>query len=193
MNPIQILPNYIGRIWVRRNVFIFMDGVGMSSFTRFNAALNIEYASEASMLLKDDYWVIKKEFTYFIRSEGSGLSVTVPVGFLTDGASVPPFARSLINRMGAHSQAACVHDYLCETYRIHRTHSDGRVEPLNIQRKEIDAIFYEALEVIEFPKWKTLVIRLAVDCYRLIFSPKKPSVNKDKQRLETIYKATLLN
>ncbi len=159
----------------------------MSSFTSFDGELNIEYAVKASQVLRKDYWVTKKAFTYYVNYKNSNLSVTIPIGFLSDGASVPFVIRGLIPAMGAHSQAAVLHDYLCETYKVKKTKSDGTFEYINVNRAEIDSIFYEALSVVKFPKWKILLIRLGVDAYRLIANPKKPKVSKEKLQLEKEY------
>ncbi|MFE3793680.1 DUF1353 domain-containing protein [Nocardia tengchongensis] len=49
----------------------------------------------------------------------------VPVGFLTDFASVPRPLIWLIPRYGAYTRAAIVHDYLCEHAPVDRSDADG--------------------------------------------------------------------
>lgn len=62
--------------------------------------------------------------------------IIVPKGYMTDFASIPRFARSLIPQIGKHVHAAVVHDYLC---------TDG--DRLGISQELADKIFYEAMEV----------------------------------------------
>lgn len=164
----------------------------MSSFTQFNAELHIQFSQEASDKLKGDYWVLTKEFTYFINSLDSNKFVTVPKGFLSDGASVPKLLRFLIDTMGRHSQAAILHDYLTETYLITIGNPGKKGNSAkSIKRKEIDNIFYEALGVLSVPKVNILAIKVAVDLYRFIARPSCPRVNGKKLALEHKYKLQL--
>ena len=155
----------------------------MSSFTQFNGELNIEFSMEASVVLGKDYWLLKKGFTYDIGYKGSSRYVEVPKGFLSDGASIPFFVRGLIPTMGRHSQAAFLHDYLCETYTIQRETCDG-VKTVNVTRKDLDYIFYEALTVSNFSKWRILLIRAGVDFYRWLTRPTLPKVDVMKIAME---------
>lgn len=68
---------------------------------------------------------------YYIGFEGSGQSVHVPEGFLTDGPSAPPFLRWLLP-VGKMVKAAAVHDMLRE---------DDRYSLI-----ECDAIFLMAMQ-----------------------------------------------
>jgi hypothetical protein len=36
-------------------------------------------------------WRVEKPFVYEVGAKGSGRAITVPLGFVTDGASVPQF------------------------------------------------------------------------------------------------------
>jgi len=38
--------------------------------------------------------------------------VTVPIGFITDGASIPLFARTIFSPTGRYFSAAIIHDYI---------------------------------------------------------------------------------
>ena len=55
-------------------------------------------------------WIVKEPLTY--RVGVSNDSVTVPRGFVTDLASIPPALQSLIQQNGPHLLPAVVHDYL---------------------------------------------------------------------------------
>lgn len=155
----------------------------MSSFTRFNAPLNVVPDKEASRILKDDYYMVNDGFVYYIGEKDSSFYVRVDHGFLSDGASVPRPFRWLIPRWGKHGQAAVLHDKLCETFMKIEL-KEGREYLRRIDRKEVDSIFYEAMDVLKVNKFTSKAIRIAVDLYRMVKRPKQPSVNFKKYELE---------
>ncbi len=59
------------------------------------------------------------------RVQKTGRTITVPAGFVTDFASVPWYARSVISVLGRHSIAAIVHDYLYWDQRCTRDQADA--------------------------------------------------------------------
>ena len=87
----------------------------MESFT---APLDIRYEAQASKILGPDHWRVITSFRYYLGSKYSEQWVTVPVGYLTDGASVPQLLWNLIPPWGSYGQAAVVHDLLCEYLAI---------------------------------------------------------------------------
>lgn len=164
----------------------------MSSFTRFDNQLLIEYSLDASVQLNGDYWLLHQEFTYYIGSLDSNRYVRVPAGFLSDGASVPKPLRSLVGRMGRHSQAAVLHDYLIEAHAISVIDPvTGVVSKVEIDRKEADEIFFESLRVLDVPAWDRFLIQAAVNLYRIVIRPKAPNVNADKIAMEIYYRANV--
>ena len=89
------------------------------------------------------------EFEYHVGHEGSGEVVTVPKGFLTDGASIPRIFWVFVGPpWGKYGYAAIVHDYL---YHIKI-----------YTRKRSDQIFYEAMGVLGVSTWKRRVMFTAV-------------------------------
>ena len=78
--------------------------------------------------------VITKPFEYHIGEFGSGNMVSIPLGYCSDGASVPRVLRWLLEPWGKYAQAAIVHDFLYNTWER--------------PRKEADQIFREAIEII---------------------------------------------
>lgn len=155
----------------------------MSSFTQFNAPLNVVPDKEASKILGDDYYMVQDGFTYYIGHEGSNFYVRVDHGFLSDGASVPRPFRWLLPRWGKYGQAAVLHDKLCETFQKIEL-KEGREYLRDIPRIEVDAIFYEAMDVLKVNKIVSGVIRFFVDAYRWVKDPQKPNVSPVKQALE---------
>lgn len=96
-------------------------------------------------------WVIREEFQYDVGAKGSGDSVIVPVGFVTDFASIPKIFWSLLPNWGPYGKAAIIHDYL---YFSH-----------NRSKKEADNIFYEGMLVLNVPKWKASLIYQCVHLF----------------------------
>jgi hypothetical protein len=74
--------------------------------------------------------------------------IRVPVGFIHDFASIPRLFWAILPPTGLYGKAAVIHDYL---YRV-QTYS----------RKRADLIFLEAMEVLNVPKWKRVIIYRAV-------------------------------
>lgn len=162
----------------------------MSSFTGFDCGLYIRYCPEASRILGRDYWLLHKGFTYYIGKLNSDMFVEVPKGFLSDGASVPRLARILLPRMGSHSQASFLHDWLCEEYTV-CYNVEGGTMCLSIDRVQIDRIYYEALKVSRVSFWRRFFIRVGVGGYRILFRPKRPKVNQIKRKLEEEFRKEL--
>ena len=115
----------------------------MSSFTE---PLQVEYMDNGVSAK------ILKEFDFHIGSETSPDIIHVPVGFITDFASTPFFSWSLgFAKNGRYTKAAVIHDYLYQTKL--RT------------RLESDAVFYEAMMVLQVSKWKAGLMYWAVRCF----------------------------
>jgi len=95
------------------------------------------------------------EFSYHVGTEDSKEIITVPEGFITDGASIPKFAWSLIGGpLGRYAPAAVVHDFLYFKFYY--------------RRRIADEIFYEAMGVLGVPLWKRQTMFWAVRCFGFI-------------------------
>ena len=93
-------------------------------------------------------WAIWKEFTYHVGELNSGETITVPRGFQTDFASVPPIFRFVAPRWGKYGKAAILHDY-CYWEQQYK-------------RRRADEIFREAMGVSGVALWRKLVMYWAV-------------------------------
>ncbi len=60
----------------------------------------------------DADYVVARPYTVHFKLDGDERVITVPQGMLTDLASVPAAARSLVGRVGPHLEASIVHDFL---------------------------------------------------------------------------------
>lgn len=67
-------------------------------------------------------WIVKQPLTY--RVGISHDSIVVPVGFVTDFASIPPALQSIIQQNGPYLLPAVVHDYLYWMQTCTRNQSD---------------------------------------------------------------------
>jgi hypothetical protein len=105
-----------------------------------------------------DLWRLAEEFYYRVGSEDSGDIIIVPIGTITDFASIPWAFRGIYPKAGPYLPAAILHDYLCET----------RLRP----SYEAHAIFREAMEVLEIPKLRREMFYRAV----LWFGPRFDAV-----------------
>ena len=72
---------------------------------RHQTALSSRSGSDA------DY-IVSQPYAVDVSLDGRPRRITVPKGMLTDLASVPRFARSVVGRVGPHLEASIVHDYL---------------------------------------------------------------------------------
>lgn len=73
---------------------------------------------------------------HYFRYISSRGEITVPTGFLTDGASIPSPFWSILSPFGPYFPAALIHDYLYS----HRSDAHHRMS-----RRDADLIFKEAM------------------------------------------------
>ena len=88
-----------------------------------------------------------------IYDDGNGVLITVPVGFVTDLASIPQLAWSLgFGPSGRWNRPAVVHDYLYSTGGLSGQFS----------RAQADRILDQAMAACGVPAWRRAVIWAAV-------------------------------
>jgi hypothetical protein len=104
----------------------------MSNFTNF-----------LTITQSDDWrsWRIEQPLIYEVGALGSGQVITVPAGFVTDGASIPQLLWAIMPTWGRYSRAAVVHDFLYAALRAGAPHQFAP------DRKTADGIFHEAMVV----------------------------------------------
>jgi len=90
-------------------------------------------------------------FSFTPKAPGAE-TISVPVGFVTDFASVPWGFWNIEPPLGQSGRAAVVHDYLYATRGL-----DGRYS-----RAQADAIFREALAELGVARWKQALLWAAV-------------------------------
>lgn len=143
----------------------------MSSFTHFDTSVMVVFDPRSSKVFHKDHWRTITPFTYYVGYKGSNTSVTVPRNYITDFSSVPWFVRWLVPRHDTHGQAAVLHDYLTE-YGTVSIVEGSRTSRVQVSRKDIDKIFYEACKVSGVSRRRRWVIRAGMDLYRMAVRPK---------------------
>lgn len=96
------------------------------------------------------------EYTAMRAKGGVPLQISVPVGFICDGASSPRFAWSLTGFLprGIHDPAALVHDFLYT--------GKGKFRAQRYSRHDADFIFYRMLLLCGVKKWHCALAYFAV-------------------------------
>ena len=93
-------------------------------------------------------WVILRPFSYDVGNVGSGDTVSVKTGFMTDFASIPRLLWIFLPCWGKYGNAAVIHDWLYWTQKR--------------SRKEADGIMLEGMKVLKVPCWQKYPIYVAV-------------------------------
>lgn len=84
-------------------------------------------------------WKLRDSIRYEAGAEGSGHFIVVPVGFQTDGVTMPASLRLFLAVWGTYGRAACIHDY---GYSLLRA---GTPHPLMPTRGAVDDEFHTAM------------------------------------------------
>ena len=93
-------------------------------------------------------FTLRESFVYYVGSLNSNDKIEIPVGYVTDFASVPEKLHWLLHPVGPYGKAAVLHDYLYD--KGLRT------------KKVADLIFLEAMGVLKVPKYIRYTMYYAV-------------------------------
>lgn len=80
-------------------------------------------------------------------------SITVPVGFATDLASIPRTIWNILPPVGPYDAAAVVHDLLYQR---------GTVDESPVQRVDADRVLWEGMEALGVRRWQRWTIYAGV-------------------------------
>ncbi|EBD5548504.1 DUF1353 domain-containing protein [Salmonella enterica] len=108
-------------------------------------------------------WRVYEPFAFYLSDDNSDV-IEVPAGFVTDLATVPRVFWSVMPPDGKYAKAAIIHDYLYDNAL--RT------------KKKADLIFLDGMAVLGVPKWKRIVMYLAVRIFG------RGNYSKDQQARE---------
>jgi hypothetical protein len=91
-------------------------------------------------------WGVERPISY--QPAGTTDQITVPAGFVTDLASIPRWAWTLLPPDGPWVKAAVIHDFLYQTKGtgVWKGHPSGNTRPAPYTRAEADGILREAME-----------------------------------------------
>jgi len=99
----------------------------------------------------DGRFVVHEPFEF--ASERAEALISVPVGTVTDFASIPLGLRNILSPTGRYGKAAVVHDLLYQT---------GRAGSREITRREADDVLDEGMQVLEVGRFTRWVIMAGI-------------------------------
>lgn len=104
------------------------------------------------------HWIIGRDLTFYSGDrDNPARIITVPRGFVFDGASVPPVLSSLVPRSHpAFLPAAALHDWI---------YSDISTD---VTRREADRLFHDALKVLQTPAAWAWLMWVAVRVFGIL-------------------------
>lgn len=101
-------------------------------------------------------YIVDEDYTVSYKVDGERRSLTVPRGMLTDLASVPSVARSIIGRVGPHLEASIVHDYLYVAWQLF----DGR-EPRKVDYRFANEVMYAGMRAADCSWLQRTAVKVA--------------------------------
>lgn len=107
-------------------------------------------------------WKLLQSFIYDVNEDEA---IEVPVGYVTDFATIPRVFWSILPPWGTYGKATVVHDYLCTDKRITNLKTN---EVRLCSRKEADKVFLEAMTVLNVNVVVRYVMFAAVRVYAII-------------------------
>lgn len=96
-------------------------------------------------------WEVRAPFEFHLDHLGSNERVVIPVGFITDFASIPRALWRVLPPTGQYGKAAVIHDWLYQ-YRIVTVlwpQVDKAVGARLVERAEADHILLEGMQALE--------------------------------------------
>lgn len=86
-------------------------------------------------------WIVWKDYRVAYKIDDDWTTLTIPEGFRTDFSSVPAALRSIISKIGPHSEASVVHDYLYVRWKdfYRRARSQDRLFADRVFRAGLEA------------------------------------------------------
>ncbi|MFV1943504.1 DUF1353 domain-containing protein [Pseudomonas luteola] len=151
------------------------------TYPYFQGRLDITYDAQASKVLEANYWRVLNPLIFHISETEH---VTIPAGYLTDGASVPRAFWSVVPPWGPYAAATTLHDLLCEYLSIIK---DGK--PCAITRERCDELLDIAMRTQDVDDDTRETIYKAVCLYRKVSGASAPTQNPTKRQLEAAWAA----
>jgi hypothetical protein len=104
-------------------------------------------------------WKITAEFDYHLGAPDGIEYVKIPVGFITDFASIPRAFWNILPPTGQYGKAAVVHDWLYQRRRVAGYTPTNKVAYVRyVERAEADATLNEAMQVLGVGRFTRAII-----------------------------------
>jgi len=94
-------------------------GMVASPMSKFTGPLIVEEFD-----VEKELWKLHEPLVFEVDYLGSGRTIEVPAGFVTDGATIPWPISIILVRWGRYRRAACVHDYGAERLEAGNPHPE---------------------------------------------------------------------
>ena len=65
-------------------------------------------------------WIVFRDYHVDLKVNGTPTTLIVPANAGTDFSSVPQILQSILPKIGAHSEASVIHDWLYEAWKYYR-------------------------------------------------------------------------
>ncbi len=125
-------------------------------------------------------WVLRKQFSYDVGTEGSGETIKVPAGFITDFASVPRPFWWIFPKWGRYGNAAVIHDYLYWA------------QEEQYPKNRADEIFLEAMMVLNTGKLTADILYCAVKYFgRFAWNSNKKAKSQGRKKFIPLPEETI--
>lgn len=144
------------------------------------------YSKQASQILGKNYWYLRDDVKVRIEFKSLVWSFIIPQGYLTDGATVPRLAWSIVPLWDECTNAVLLHDYLCN-YSV--TSTDGELYPLN--RENIDLLFLRTMEFYGVHWFKRKLMYGCVRLWAKLFKYEKPMISTKKHEMEEMIRENI--
>jgi hypothetical protein len=121
----------------------------------FQSSLVVRQASYGEWRM----WITQEPLRFLHETRGL---FEVPIGFWTDGASIPRALWALFPPFGRYAKAAVLHDHLLFQLKTKQT---------ALTRREIDGIFLDACLACSTNPFRARLFHAAVRAYSLLTGP----------------------
>lgn len=104
------------------------------------------------VLPRPDYWAVKVPLVW----ESPQLTLTIPVGFITDLASIPKVFRNILDVDGRSREPAILHDWLYNTQHTTRAFADAMLREALLEYGETQAtawVYYAGVRIGGWAPW----------------------------------------
>lgn len=129
-----------------------------------DAVMGVRDKPELELIVPTGRWRYFKRSVYRLLKPVTIAGVTIPAGFTTDGATLPPVVRICFDPMGIWAEAAFLHDYLLKCNPDKRCVASSKfneaMRELGVP-KTIRKSFYSAVRAYDWIKY----LRGKTTCY----------------------------